>query len=369
MHPDDYHDRYYRMAVLVLFSLALLASLSATAVHWFSPVHRALDMVIPPAMSALYAVLILVRARRPDWSTGIAQVGLAASALALIVPAWTYTLEALNTPGLELVRTLPPVSSLLVLLLVMLMIFVPPRRALWMAVLVWALVALPVLGFLFAHPHQLETPRGRDLVMAFGPVAVMVVALMPVQRGIAWTIRRLTSEHALMEFQLHRDPQTGVQSRRFGQRILADLVDARGRTGVIMLDLDRFKAINDTYGHAEGDRVLKAVTDCCSQQLLQGEYISRWGGEEFLVIAPDTDADGLHALAVRLQSSVARLRIKPVRQVTVSLGVAMLRASDSLSSFLQRADQAMYRAKGQGGNTVVLAVEDTDVVSASRTSM
>ena len=353
--------RYVRMAVFVLLSLAFLASLIGFAEHWFSHVHRPLDMVIPPAMSVLFAVLIVALARRPAWTAGIVQVALVASSLSLIAPAWVYTLQALHDPGVELIRILPPVPSLLVALLVMVMIFVPLRRSIWMAALVWVLVALPVLLYLFGHPHQLETPRGRDLVMAYGPVSLLVVTLMPLQRGLAGTIQRLSSERDMMELLLHRDPQTGVQSRRFGQRMLRKLVDVRARTGVIMLDLDRFKSINDTYGHPEGDRVLQVVADCCKQLLHGGEWISRWGGEEFLVIAPETEAGDLRNLALRLQSAIERLDIHPVSQVTASFGVTMMRDTDSLSSLLQRADKAMYKAKGQGGNVVVAALEDEDV--------
>ena len=81
------------------------------------------------------------------------------------------------------------------------------------------LVASPVLVYLLTHPDELGTPRGVDLVMAFGPASLMLVVLLPVQRGLTGKIRRLASERDGIEVQLHRDPLTGVHSRLFGERV------------------------------------------------------------------------------------------------------------------------------------------------------
>ena len=158
-----------------------------------------------------------------------------------------------------------------------------------------------------------------------------------------------------MEMLLHRDPLTGVQSRLLGERMLREALAKGTPAGVIMLDLDSFKAINDTYGHPVGDQVLQAVASGCKGLLRENECISRWGGEEFLVIVPDVDASGLQRVAERLQTAIAGTRVAPVRQVTASFGTTMIRPGDTLDTVLQRADQALYRAKEQGGNRVEAA--------------
>jgi len=357
-------DSYVRVAVLIMLSLALFAGICATLIHWFGPVHRPMDLIVPPVGSAIFGGLIIALWRRPWWLRGIVWVALAVAVLALIAPAWFYTLQAASTPGVQLIVVLPPVSSLFVVLLVMVMIFIPGRPAFLLALLCWLLIALPVLAYLLLHPREMWTPRGIDLLMAYGPVSILVVVLLPVQRGLTDAIRRLASEHAHMEVMLHRDPLTGIHNRRLGERLLRDLFNGAHAVGVIMLDVDRFKAINDTHGHPVGDRVLQALAERCKALLRSDECISRWGGDEFLVIVPDIDAAGLHLVAERLQMAIARLSVAPVHQVTASFGATMIDEADNFDTVLQRVDHALYAAKRQGGNRVVFAPTHPAVADA-----
>ena len=154
------------------------------------------------------------------------------------------------------------------------------------------------------------------------------------------------------EVQLHRYPLTGVHSRLFGEGVLRDALTRGGSAGLVMLDLDRFKAINDTHGHPAGDGVLRAVAASCARLLRPSECIARWGGEEFLVILPDVNAAALHGIAERLRVAITAVSVAPVGQVTASLGTAVLQPADTLDTALQRVDQALYRAKELGGNRV-----------------
>jgi diguanylate cyclase (GGDEF)-like protein len=355
MQAHDPDDRYVRIAVMIMLALALFASLCATAIHWLAPVPRMLDLIVPPAICVLYGGLIIALLRRPGWVHGIARIALLAAGLALAAPAWLYTVEAMLTPGVQLIAILPPVSSLFVVFLVMLMIFIPGRPAFFMAALSWALIALPVLAYLLLHGKEMWAPRGRDLLMAYGPVSIMVVVLLPVQRGMVGKIRRLASERNRMEVMLHRDPLTGIQSRLLGERMLRDMLHESTPAGVIMLDLDGFKAINDTHGHPAGDQVLQAVARACKGLLRAGKRISRWGGEEFLVIVPNVDASGLQTVAERLRVAIAELPVAAIGQVTASFGTTLIQSGDDQETVLKRVDLALYRAKQQGGNQVVAA--------------
>lgn len=369
MPLQDPDAGYVRTAVLVMLSLALLAAVCATAIHWLNPAHRPLDLIVPPTMSAVFGGLIVVVLRRPQRTLAIARIALLAAAMALVAPAWLYTLQATFAPGVRLIDTLPPVSSLFVVLVVMLAIFIPGRRGVFAALLGWALIALPVLVYLFVHPREMLTPRGQDLLMAYGPAVVLAMVVLPVQRGMSAMIRGLASERAHMETMLRRDPLTGVQSRRYGERALKTLLSAQVPGGVIMLDVDRFKSINDTHGHPFGDRVLQAIAECCDGLLHGDECLARWGGEEFLVVVPRIDAPGLLRMAERMQDAVERLPVAPARQVTASFGAVAVGLSDSLETVLHRVDRALYRAKAQGGNRVVLAGENeasADPILATR---
>lgn len=159
------------------------------------------------------------------------------------------------------------------------------------------------------------------------------------------------------------DPLTGVYNRRFGLGRLHEeftrAVRASTPLGVLMFDIDHFKAVNDTYGHLIGDRVLKAVAAIVRSVIREGDILLRYGGEEFVVVLPAASSDNLRMLGERLRkavedSSVAD-REKTVR-VTVSVGGAALPGSKvgSEDELLQLADESLYRAKNSGRNRVEL---------------
>jgi diguanylate cyclase (GGDEF)-like protein len=125
----------------------------------------------------------------------------------------------------------------------------------------------------------------------------------------------------------------------------------------IILDVDHFKAINDTHGHAVGDQVLKCIADVCSSALRQPDIFARYGGEEFVALLPETDLGGAMILAERLRISVETMVLDGFPEpanVTISVGVASVTSADTeIAQTIRRADQALYQAKHQGRNRVV----------------
>jgi diguanylate cyclase (GGDEF)-like protein len=157
------------------------------------------------------------------------------------------------------------------------------------------------------------------------------------------------------------DALTGVANRRHGESLLEREVRRarRYRTPLALLsfDIDRFKAINDTYGHPVGDVVLRTVADCVRAVLRSSDVLVRSGGEEFQVIAPHTSAiDGLK-MAEKIRQAVEQAAVPGCDHVTVSLGVAQLGEQESADSLVQRVDAATARAKRAGRNCVELAMQ------------
>jgi len=157
------------------------------------------------------------------------------------------------------------------------------------------------------------------------------------------------------------DALTGIANRRHGEELLEREVRRarRYRTPLALLsfDIDRFKAINDSYGHPVGDVVLRTVADCVRAVLRSSDVLVRSGGEEFQVIAPHTSAiDGLK-MAEKIRQAVEQAAIPGCDHVTVSLGVAQLGEQESADSLSQRVDAAMARAKRAGRNCVELAMQ------------
>lgn len=125
---------------------------------------------------------------------------------------------------------------------------------------------------------------------------------------------------------------------------------------IIMVDLDHFKSINDTYGHDVGDDVLRAVADTLQRYTRSIDICGRWGGEEFLVVLPNADEAAVLSIAERIRVNLAKLKVLPDgKKVTGSFGVAEYRRGENYKEFYRRLDAALYEAKTNGRNRVVLA--------------
>jgi len=125
---------------------------------------------------------------------------------------------------------------------------------------------------------------------------------------------------------------------------------------LIMFDIDHFKKVNDTYGHAVGDYVLQTLTQIVKMDLRETDYLVRWGGEEFIIIAPDTDVRRAEILAERVRKSAEEYSFDQVGTVTVSFGVTQFTGDDTEDTFIKRTDDALYSAKRMGRNRVEVIV-------------
>jgi diguanylate cyclase (GGDEF)-like protein/PAS domain S-box-containing protein len=152
------------------------------------------------------------------------------------------------------------------------------------------------------------------------------------------------------------DELTGVANRRaFAGKLEVEMARAKrygSDLALIMYDIDHFKQVNDTYGHAVGDEVLKAVTETVKQNLRSVDTLARWGGEEFIILAPNADLDGARQLADKLNGAIGVSRLAIVGPVTASFGVTVLASDDDSTRLLKRVDDALYRAKEYGRNRV-----------------
>jgi diguanylate cyclase (GGDEF)-like protein len=233
-----------------------------------------------------------------------------------------------------------------------------------------------LLGALWVADVRPRAPTSAQLE-ALGALAAQVMDALELRartRELEAERRRLeaaVSEAARIQAELVRardqlaalvtiDELTGIDNRRSLNQRLALLVAeaARGRRfGVVMVDLDHFKQLNDTRGHAEGDRVLRAVAQQLKAQLRKTDFVARAGGEEFCVLLTDVDAPRAVLLAERLRAAVAALP----GGVTASFGVAVCTSPQQAHAerLLHAADQALYRAKRAGRDHVVLARHDS----------
>jgi len=178
----------------------------------------------------------------------------------------------------------------------------------------------------------------------------------------------LALNNALAHDRLQRlaalDPLTGTFNRRFGLARLHEeferAVRANTPLGVLMLDIDHFKSVNDTYGHLVGDRLLTSVTGLARMILREGDILVRYGGEEFLAILPAASSEDVQSIAERIRRAVEESTLSEGQQtirVTISIGCASFPSQnvEEASMLVQAADDALYRAKETGRNRVLVA--------------
>ncbi len=193
-------------------------------------------------------------------------------------------------------------------------------------------------------------------------IALGVLAcLLALALGAAWrTRRRLARAERLAA----TDALTGLPNRRQADEMLERLVAAARRGGrplaVVLVDLDHFKAINDRFGHAEGDVALRETGAAIRELLRASDHVARFGGEEFLVLLPDTSGTDAVAVAHKLRRRIAGLDVEEIdRGLSASLGVAALpEDGDDPYELIRAADAALYRAKENGRDRVESATEE-----------
>lgn len=227
---------------------------------------------------------------------------------------------------------------------------------------VWPLL---VAGTHFSHRHAVRDLAFASVAFAvalFGfadaaepaPTYVMGVGLMGVVVLVSCVGRaRTVALHEELRTLANTDPLTGVLNRRgFFDQAAAMLCDSSATSSVVVLDIDRFKVINDEFGHPAGDEALQHVASLLASYMRRDHLLARIGGEEFAVLAPDCDPSGARALAERLRAALESERFPPVGRLTASFGVASL-DTEGLAGALRWADRALYCAKRRGRNQVV----------------
>ena len=177
-------------------------------------------------------------------------------------------------------------------------------------------------------------------------------------------LQRVRSERDLLRRDAQVDPLTGLANRRALERGAQDRVEGRERFGVLFIDADHFKSVNDRFGHQVGDRVLVAISDVLKAGLRPGDAVGRYGGEEFVVLVAGAGPEAARLVAERLRCAVES--IEPPRgleRVTVSVGTAVFDprdAGDTAQAVMRRADVALYAAKAAGRNRVEMYSPDQE---------
>jgi len=234
-----------------------------------------------------------------------------------------------------------------------------------------SLFAVVLLGIAMAGAHwqwPQRYPAGEE-VMHFLLMAVLLPSIAVLAGQLSRLRHKLRQHGAELEEALEknrqlaiRDELTGLHNRRHVLELMQLEAQRAERSGrplcLALLDIDHFKRVNDQHGHARGDEVLRAFAACASVALRDTDTLGRWGGEEFIVMLPETPADAAVGVLARVHRQMAELRFDAFDaglRVSFSAGIAVFQPGESLAAAIERADQAMYAAKQAGRDRSVVA--------------
>jgi diguanylate cyclase (GGDEF)-like protein len=342
-----------------------------TAIMWVQVGlgYAAVGMVVVQSICAVAAnALIYVGIRRRWGPRGDRSLGITQLLVGIVFMWWTYAIAG-------------PVASATVIIvashIVYAMFSMPPRQ-------VWQLVALSLVGLALTMvlSHLLQPARYRpgEQFVAFLYITLVVVLIARLaalvarmNEGLRSQSRELASALERVRQLATRDDLTQVHNRRHITELLGIEQNQHERTGhtlcVALLDIDHFKAVNDQLGHQAGDEVLRRFASATQQALRASDLLGRWGGEEFIVVFPDTTLDEAKVALQRVREQLAQVDFSqgPVAlSVTFSAGLVSVQPGEKVEQAVERADQAMYRAKTGGRDRVVTDVPATSPAHVAR---
>ncbi len=183
--------------------------------------------------------------------------------------------------------------------------------------------------------------------------------LLKINEQLRTTQHQLEQQNIQLKYLSIHDGLTKVHNRKHIYDLMRKNTNLAKRHDkpltMILIDLDDFKSINDALGHAEGDMVLERFGQILLASIRAGDAAGRWGGEEFIVLCQETTILGAHDMAERIRAAALDIQLKNNRRVTCSVGIAQLIFDETIEQWFERADKAMYQAKADGRNRIVIA--------------
>jgi diguanylate cyclase (GGDEF)-like protein len=352
---------YRNLATAIVSNLAL-ATFALVALY---------PEVEGPSLIAWYVALVVInaarvvlgvryrRTRRPDpdrWRRRYA-AGLVVNGLVwgIAVPLYAISLEPLHQMVLVVMiagvtaGALPMTAVALPAYIVFLMVNTGPVAVTYLGHAIWGggSRAHIVLGFI--------------TIAYIGALGMAARAHNTDQRSAYALSARLREANRTLEYRASHDAPTGLWNRDRFELALDQECDRTARYGgrfsLVMIDIDRFKRVNDDHGHDTGDIVLQHLARLIRQALRASDQAGRWGGEEFMVLLPETGADDARELAERLRRRVGAEAFAGPGHLTISLGVTSTDGHEDRTEVLKRLDTALYRAKKQGRNRVEVVAQ------------
>jgi diguanylate cyclase len=275
------------------------------------------------------------------------------------------------TISLGFVYVAPQVGVLFLCTLFIIFNFASLRSTPWQTAAVWTLMTLGLAGLFLLTDKPISMPYGTPLerfatmsvfALTIGRCMFLGIFSASMRQSLYDRGLKLKEAYRRIEELAELDELTGSYNRRCIMRMLDEEITRARRTGtpcsIALIDLDWFKRINDAYGHPTGDEVLRTFAITTFANIRGIDRFGRYGGEEFLLVLPETPTDGAAQILDRLRLIIADLdwsAFSPGMRVTISAGITALQPDETPDTFLARADSALYSAKARGRNQIARA--------------
>jgi diguanylate cyclase (GGDEF)-like protein len=228
-----------------------------------------------------------------------------------------------------------------------------------------ALLAFDI-GSMHFEVFQNQTITGLDhglfTVLSLFQYAALAGGVLYLQARSRQHENQLQQTHEKLHKLAIKDGLTGLYNRKFMEELIGDAINRSKRShmplALLMIDIDSFKQVNDTFGHGAGDEVLLRLTRLLANHKRTTDYLGRWGGDELVLLLTDTDLPGAANLAEKLRQFVRQYIFPYSKQLTISLGASEYQENDTITCFIGRADAALYQAKRGGRDQVGINPSD-----------
>jgi diguanylate cyclase (GGDEF)-like protein len=222
---------------------------------------------------------------------------------------------------------------------------------------IWEFWLESFIGGVFHDDHEIESLNVRLEYVISISIFVILSLIFPAMAGF-----KLIENDEKMQEEIKRLSEEDYLTKLYNRRKIHEIIETeikRSRRynsafAVLLLDIDDFKMINDTFGHNAGDKVLIQFSSIIGQTVRESDIAGRWGGEEFLVICPETTTEGAISLAEKIRYNIENCTFEEAGNITASIGVAGAQHGDNVKSLIFRADEALYSSKKAGKNRVTM---------------
>lgn len=221
----------------------------------------------------------------------------------------------------------------------------------------WEFMLEEIIGGVLIHSHNAESTQERWEYVYSISIFTLLALIIPILYGRKLILRQQELHNEISRI-ADEDSLTGLYNRRKINNLIHDEIERSERYkkgfSIIIMDIDYFKRVNDKHGHLAGDRLLKMFTEIMQHTIRYTDTAGRWGGEEFVILCPETNMDGAMALAEKIRERISSCVFDNFGKQTASFGVACFVNDDSVDTIIHRADIALYDAKNTGRNNVAV---------------